>query len=97
MSEVKTETIRCYACDVPFSLSESYIAKRRSDGFAFYCPNGHQQHFKDSFRERTEKAERDAAFWEAEAQRLLAECDRLRGLQIPQLAAPTKKRTWWPS
>lgn len=97
MSDTKLETIRCYLCDVPFSLTDTYLSKRRADGHDFYCPNGHGQRFQDTFAARTEKAEKNAAFWEAEAQRLLAECDSLRARLGEQAKiTPAKAKHLWP-
>ena len=38
--------IRCSECNVEFSLPPDMYARRKEDGKAFYCPNGHGQCYR---------------------------------------------------
>lgn len=51
------QDIDCYLCGVPFALTERLYSQRLDDGANFYCPNGHQQHFTESTRDKLRKAE----------------------------------------
>lgn len=37
--------INCSECDVLFYITARYKARRLHDHNAFYCPNGHDQHY----------------------------------------------------
>lgn len=61
MSEVtlrlEFDTITCSACSNVFRLQTDFIKARRNDHQAFYCPNGHAQHYPaESEAERLRKA-----------------------------------------
>lgn len=45
-------TIECASCCVSFGVTEVMLERRRSDGYAFYCPNGHGNSFKRQPAER---------------------------------------------
>jgi hypothetical protein len=45
---VRLETVNCAQCGVSFSLPEHLNTKRREDGQAFTCPNGHSNVYKKS-------------------------------------------------
>ena len=70
------ESCSCYSCGVEFS--SPVISKRRNDGRAFWCPNGHQQSYSeteasklkkqlDAERLKREQAEREKEWAQAEA------------------------------
>jgi hypothetical protein len=43
----RVQLVTCYknTCGVTFGLLTGYYTARRRDRAAFYCPNGHAQHF----------------------------------------------------
>lgn len=43
---MKSQT--CCQCNIRFDITDELYAARKSDGKAFYCPNGHQLVFKDT-------------------------------------------------
>jgi hypothetical protein len=54
----------CAECGVVFGIPSTLERRRRDDGGAFYCPNGHNLVFTESevdkARKRAEQAEREA-------------------------------------
>lgn len=62
-------TTDCCNCGCVFALSADLYQRRLDDGLAFWCPNGHSQHFttstvaklKKELEETKAKADRDAA------------------------------------
>ena len=44
-SIIAFERLSCSVCDIQYALTEKYVAKRREDGEAWRCPNGHSQRF----------------------------------------------------
>lgn len=58
----------CYKveCGVAWMLENGFMAARRSDGGAFYCPNGHRQHYIDTvearLRRQLEQANRNTEY-----------------------------------
>lgn len=61
--QVRTTTCCHEECGVTFAMDANLYAQRLDDGRAFYCPNGHAQHFSES-REaelRRTRAQRDQA------------------------------------
>lgn len=49
------QTITCCNCACTFAMSEAHYLRRRDDGKAFWCPNGHEQFFSESTVKRLEK------------------------------------------
>ena len=72
------ETAECCACGVVFAMPDYMMKARRNDGGAFFCPNGHSQHYtksevqrlreklEDQTRAATKMAEKALAAEEAE-------------------------------
>lgn len=62
--------LRCSECDVEFSLPETLHKRRKDDGKAFYCPNGHAQCFRitdaDKLRETNKALNKKVATLERE-------------------------------
>lgn len=62
---VDVEPMQCVSCYVHFGMPAGMIAKRREDGHAFYCPNGHQMSFTESdlvkMRRERDRLKQDAA------------------------------------
>jgi hypothetical protein len=87
-ADTSLETVNCDACDIEFSVSKRFLNARRKDGRGFYCPVGHPLVFNDAPAKRLEKIMVERDQWEKEAQRLLAECNRLRD----EVARLRKKR-----
>lgn len=50
--------IDCPQCQVEFAVTESYEARRRTDGKTFYCPTGHSMSYGDNVQAQL-KRERD--------------------------------------
>lgn len=38
-------SVECFSCGTPFALSRDFYENRIADKKAWYCPNGHRQHF----------------------------------------------------
>lgn len=76
-TEMTLTKVGCPKCATPFSMYEELYQSRRRDGQAFYCPNGHAMYIADSDAKKLADAIKDKQYWEQEAQRLLAENDKL--------------------
>jgi hypothetical protein len=63
----------CATCGVVYGFDEDYRARRREDGRAWCCPNGHSQMFRQSDAAK-ERKRRERA--EAESTRLRARLDQ---------------------
>jgi hypothetical protein len=63
----------CPTCCVVYGLSSELEQRRQETGENWYCPNGHSVVFRKSDvgieKERREHAEREAAYWQSEADR----------------------------
>jgi hypothetical protein len=81
-SSVEMSMIRCCCCDLEFMVPETLRKRRVADAMTFYCPNGHAQVFMDSLGERIGALTKERDFWQAEAERLLAENDKLRDNRV---------------
>lgn len=46
------DTVTCYKCGVSFSIADTWVKSRREDHANFWCPNGHEQHFTESSKDR---------------------------------------------
>lgn len=80
------QRVRCCGCGIVFAMPEALYRIRLDDRRPFWCPNGHGQNFTaETPADKLVKAQqahaalqKEREFWEAEAQRRLDECDRLR-------------------
>ena len=64
ITELQTLTfqrLRCSECDIQYFIPQSLYERRLADSGTFYCPNGHTQHFCDSYKTRCEKAQTEAS------------------------------------
>jgi len=46
------ETVTCYKCGISFSVPQHWKASRHEDHSSFFCPNGHEQAFCESEKDR---------------------------------------------
>lgn len=46
----------CAACGVVFGITTEYEERRRDDGIAFHCPNGHVNSWQETAADRERKA-----------------------------------------
>lgn len=82
--------IRCYKCKTEFGMADDIynIALSRREKFAFYCPNGHDQHFITGESEEEKlRRERDQL-----KQSIAYEQDRLRAEREAREAAERRVR-----
>lgn len=77
---------KCCVCGIRFAMTSSLRSARLADGHHFYCPNGHAQHFTDSYKQQLERAQaaltqEKAARWSAadRANRAEGRLHRLKG------------------
>lgn len=90
--------IECASCGACFWVPTTREARLRETGGAFYCPNGHQQHFSPS---QVKRLEEEAAKLRRElelerSRRMLAEDEienmrRPKKRRAPLLLGPAKK------
>jgi len=52
---IELTVMDCARCGVVFGISTQLEQRRREDGQAFYCPNGHSNVFKDSELDKTKR------------------------------------------
>jgi hypothetical protein len=55
---VIVEFIDCAACGMTFGMTEDFIRRRRQDGATFYCPDGHNNFYRENEHDRVRR-ERD--------------------------------------
>lgn len=64
-TSVELEPEECCACGVVFGMSPALVRNRRETKDAFYCPNGHAQHYikstADKLREQLEEEKKKLA------------------------------------
>lgn len=63
----QTTRVCCGTCGIIFSVPDGWLAERRADKTAFWCPNGHQRAFVESPADRLR---RDLDFMKQENARL---------------------------
>lgn len=68
----------CFKCGVEFAMPHSYREALYRDGGAFYCPNGHGQHYTENLRNVLEKTKRDRDEALAARDKVEAELARVR-------------------
>lgn len=82
-------TLKCGQCGVLFALPLAMVEARESDGYRFYCPNGHPRVFRDSIEKRLQReleAERN------KAARIMADRDQIKASLRAQKGIVTKMR-----
>lgn len=84
---VDFELRKCAECDVAFYMPDTLVARRRSDGGDFYCPNGHCLVFRDNDKAKREKAEA-----ELRAARIQLDSERDQRAATERTLANLKKR-----
>ncbi len=75
------ETTICAGCGCYFGVPNGFIANRREDKRAFYCPNGHSLSYKESEAEKLRR-ERDRL-----QQRLAEKDDEIKDIENRRRAA----------
>ena len=86
--------VTCCKCGLPFNVPDEWLAARRANHDAFYCPNGHTQYFQDKsqediLREKLDKANKDLTIktqcCESKGkaiQHLKAKCNGMKGAYV---------------
>lgn len=108
LQELELTTEQCCSCSIMFALPTSLERRLRSDGRAFYCPNGHAMSYTESEADRLRKkldeqtriATRQAARAK-EAEECLAKATAKANKVTKTLGnlkrrIKTKERTWKP-
>lgn len=78
MKTVTTTEMTCCACGTTYAMDEVLKELRRKDGAAFYCPNGHGQHFADSEEKQLQDRNSKIAELESELSDTKTEVTRLK-------------------
>ena len=87
-------TLECPCCNMLFAITNRFMADRRVDGAAFYCPQGHKQSYYETEVDRLKKqvarmtAESDQM--QARLKTVRAERDSNARKVIAQKAAKTR-------
>lgn len=78
--------IRCCSCGIAFAIDSGLNDYRLKDGKAFYCPNGHEQHYIDShakvikdLKEKLAEVQKELDDYKVENKRL--RCELLQAQQ----------------
>lgn len=62
------EVLTC-SCGATYALPKDFLAQRRDDHNAFYCPNGHRRHYpqmsdEEKLKKQLEHCQMDRDFWQ---------------------------------
>ena len=95
MNNITTIEERCCACGTLFAMEEPLREIRLRDGGAFYCPNGHGQHFAESDKSKAKKAADELAELKEELRLVKEENTRLKCERLGQDVKPKKKLFPW--
>lgn len=95
-SDILTE-LRCFHCGIKHAMPKFLMEQRRQDGKPMYCPNGHSYMFIESRDSQLAKAKKESAAWEAEAQRLIGELDKVRDelIAAKRKSPQAPQKPWW--
>lgn len=74
-TDVTLVVFTCARCGIPYGLPEDYIERRRQDGRAHYCPNGHSLSYHET---EADKLRRRLKFAEDSRARAAAQRDQAK-------------------
>ena len=67
----------CITCSAPFGVLETFQSQRKRDGNSFYCPMGHPQIYRDTYKDRIDDAKKETANF-----RELLRLERIKSKQL---------------
>ncbi len=88
IATINFEQLECCNCGIIFQVPEEFDENRQEDGQMFYCPNGHEQNYRDTCEEELEKLE-------ARNRELQIEIRQLKCRLLGEIGMKEKIKMWW--
>jgi hypothetical protein len=88
--ESKIHVIECWSCHVDFGIGELFMAERRKDHAAFYCPNGHGNYYAQDNAEEALRKDKERLEARLRDQREYTERERQRRLTAERQRSAAK-------